>query len=163
MQMFMQMRSSMALGIAGIVILVLGLRWFSTNTMSKRLNQYVATPLDNTRNRANTGRNQSRVISGSFANRMITPAIKWVGRFFGRITPGGAIENLSKKLLVAGNPMGLGAREFYGISLASAFLGVYLAFIIFRRGAEPINIILSILIMILFYSFPKMWLKAGEP
>ncbi len=159
MQIFTQISLSLALGIAGIVILVLGARWLSTNTMSKRLNQYVAAPLDNTRSRANSGRNQSRVISGSFANRTITPAIKGVGRFFGRITPGGAIENLSHKLLIAGNPMGLGAREFYGISLASAFLGVYLAFIIFRRGAEPINIILSILTLILFYSFPKVWLN----
>jgi tight adherence protein C len=159
MQMFTQISLSLALGIAGIVILVLGARWLSANTMSKRLNQYVAAPLDNTRSRANTGRNQSRVISGSFANRTITPAIKGVGRFFGRITPSGAIENLSHKLLIAGNPMGLGAREYYGISIASAFLGVYLAFIIFRRGAEPIYIILSILTLILFYSFPKVWLN----
>jgi tight adherence protein C len=55
--------------------------------------------------------------------------------------------------------LGLGPREFYGISLASTLLGVYLAFIFFRRGTEAINIALSILVLIFFYSFPKVWLN----
>jgi tight adherence protein C len=159
MQMFTQISLSIALGIAGLVVLILGARWLSANTMSKRLNQYVTVPLDTNPNRANTARTQSRVITGSFINRAVTPTIKAVGRFFGRITPGGAIESLSHKLLIAGNPMGLGPREYYGISLASALLGVYLAFVIFRRGSETINILLSILILIFFYSFPKVWLN----
>jgi tight adherence protein C len=56
--------------------------------------------------------------------------------------------------------MGLGAREFYGISLASTLLGVYLAFVIFRRGSETINIALSILILIFFYAAPRVWLQS---
>ena len=159
MQMFTQIGMSLALGIAGLIVLVLGARWLNSNTMSKRLNQYVAIPLETTHSRTNTARTQSRVITGSFVNRTITPAIKVVGSFFGRITPGGAIEGLSHKLLIAGNPLGLGPREFYGISLASTLLGVYLAFIFFRRGTEAINIALSILVLIFFYSFPKVWLN----
>jgi len=159
MQMFTQISLSLALGIAGLVVLVLGARWLSSNPMSKRLNQYVAVPLNTSRNQANTSRAQSRVITGSFVNRTITPAIKAVGSFFGRITPSGAIDNLAHKLLIAGYPLGLGAREFYGISLASALLGVYLAFVIYRQGTETINIALSILVLIFFYSFPKVWIN----
>jgi hypothetical protein len=76
------------------------------------------------------------------------------------VTPRGAIEGLEKKLLVAGNPLGLGAKEFYGISLVSAFLGVYLAFMIIRRGTETLNVVLSILILVLLYFFPKVWLQS---
>jgi tight adherence protein C len=160
MQLFMQITISMVLAIAGIAILVLGARWLMSGSVSKRLNQYVAVPIDSTHSRANAARIQPRIITGSFINRTITPAIRGIGRFFGRLTPGGAIDNLALKLLVAGNPLGLGAREFYGISMASTLLGVYLAFLVFRRGTSTINVALSILILIFFYSFPKVWLQS---
>jgi len=129
-----------------------------SGSLSKRLVQYVETPLEDTYSRVNTVRIQPRVITGSFTSRTIMPAIHAIGRFFGRIMPAGAIENLARKLLTAGNPMGLGAREFYGISMAFTLLGVYLAFIIFRRGTTTINVLLSLLILILFYASPKVWI-----
>jgi tight adherence protein C len=159
MQLYMQISISVILGVAGLVVLIFGMRWFRSGSVSKRLNQYVAAPLDNSRTRVNAARLPPRVITGSFFNRTILPAFRGVGRFFGRITPGGAIEGLSQKLLVAGNPLGLGAREFYGISLASTIVGVYLAILIIRRGTETINIALSILILIFFYAFPRVWLN----
>jgi len=160
MQLLMQITISMVLGIAGISILVLGFRWLRSGTISKRLVQYVETPLESNRSRTNAVRIQPRLITGSFFTRTITPAIRGIGRIFGRLTPGGAIENLAQKLIVAGNPLGLGAREFYGISLASALLGVYMAFVIFRRGTSSINLSLSILILIFFYFLPKVWLQS---
>jgi tight adherence protein C len=159
MQLFMQISISIALGIVGLIVLILGARWLNSSSLSKRLDQYVASPLDNSGNKANAVRIQPRLITGSFFNRTITPAIHAIGGFFGRLTPGGAIEGLAQKLLVAGNPLGLGAREFYGITMASTFLGVYLAFVIIRRGTMTLNVALSILVLILFYAFPKVWLK----
>ena len=159
MQLYMQISVSVVLGVAGLAVLIFGMRWFRSGSISKRLNQYVAAPLDNSRNRANAFRIPPRVITGSFFNRTILPAFRGVGRFFGRLTPGGAIEGLSQKLLIAGNPLGLGAREYYGISLAITFLGVYLAFLVFRQGTEFINLALSVLILIFFYAFPRVWLN----
>jgi tight adherence protein C len=159
MQPFTQIAISTVLGIAGLIVLVFSAHWLRSGSISKRLNQYVATPLESTRNRGGAIRIQPRIITGSFFNRIFSPAIHGIGSFFGRLTPSGAIDSLAQKLLVAGNPMGLGAREFYGISLASTFLGVYLAFVIIRRGTMTINVIFSILILILFYFFPKVWLK----
>jgi tight adherence protein C len=159
MQLYMQISVSFILGIAGLIVLILGARWLTSNSMSKRLNQYVTAPLDDNRSKATATRTLPRNITGSFFTRTIMPAIKGIGRFFGRLTPGGSIESLTHKLLVAGNPMGLGAREFYGISLASTLLGVYLAFVIYRRGTETINVALSILILIFFYAAPRVWLQ----
>jgi tight adherence protein C len=163
MQLYMQISVSIILGIAGIIVLVFGARWLTSNSMSKRLNQYVTAPLDDNRSKATATRILPRTITGSFFNRTIIPAIKGIGRFFGRLTPGGSIESLTHKLLVAGNPMGLGAREFYGISLASTLLGVYLAFVMYRRDTETMSqalkMTLCILILIFFYAAPRVWLQ----
>ena len=160
MQLYLQITLSTLLGAAGLTILIISARWLRSGSVSKRLVQYVETPLETSRSRTTVSRVQPRLITGSFINRTFIPAIRGVGRFFGRMTPGGAIEGLARKLLVAGNPLGLGAREFYGISLASTLLGAYLAFLIYRRGATMINVILSILILILLYAFPKVWLQS---
>ncbi len=160
MQLIMQITISFVLGILGISILILSLRWLRSGNFNQRLVQYVETPLEGLQTRANTVRMQPRVITGSFTSRTVLPAIRWVGRLFGRITPASSIENLAKKLLIAGNPLGLGAREFYGISMAFTLLGVYLAFVVIQRGTTTINVVLSILTLILFYFFPKVWLQS---
>ena len=46
MQLFMQITISIALGIAGITVLVLSVRWLRSGGLNKRLVQYVETPLE---------------------------------------------------------------------------------------------------------------------
>jgi tight adherence protein C len=159
MQFYMQITISIVLGISGISILILSLRWLGSGNINQRLVQYVEIPLEGIQNQANPMRIQPRVITGSFISRTFIPAIRWIGGIFGRITPTGSTENLTKKLLIAGNPLGLGAKEFYGISMASTLLGVYLAFLVIQRGTTTINVMLSIITLILFYFFPKIWLQ----
>ncbi len=159
MQYLMQISISLILGIAGLTIIVLAIRWLTSSNVDKRLVQYVESPLQVMDTRKATPRMQPRNITGSLFSRIITPAIKAIGRFFGRIMPSGAIENISKKLMIAGYPMGLGAREYYGISMASTLLGVYLAFLFYRRGTTTLNILVSILLIIFFYYAPKAWLQ----
>jgi tight adherence protein C len=160
MQIIMQIIISVAMGICGITILILSTRWLRSGNVNKRLVQYVEAPLEGMQDRSYTVRIQPRMITGSFISRIITPTIRWVGRLFGRVTPAGTIENINKKLLIAGNPLGLGAREYYGISMASTLLGVYLAFLVIQRGTTGLNVILSILVLLIFYFFPKVWLQS---
>jgi len=160
MPLILQISSGILIGIAGLAILVLSVRWLRAGSISKRLVQYVSVPMDTTRSQVNASLRQPRLITGSFAARTFIPAIRWIGRIFGRITPSGAIEGLSKKLLVAGNPMGMGAKEFYGISLACTLLGAYLAFLLYRRASSTLDIVLSIMVLVLMYLFPKLWLQS---
>src|SRR4030042_6184186 len=98
MPLFIQISISMILGLAGLAILILGARWLRAGSVSKRLVQYVAAPLDNTRSQVNVSLMQTRLITGSFFTRTLIPAIRGIGRFFGRLTPSGAIESLARKL-----------------------------------------------------------------
>ncbi len=158
MQLFMQIGLSIILGVLGVVFIVLAVRSLRTGTLDKRLTQYVEAPLEEGSSRKTTARIQPRLITGSFSSRIFIPALRGIGRLFGRITPAGAIENLTKQLMMAGNPLGLGPREYYGISIAFTFLGLYLAFVIYRRGTSMVNLLLCILILIVFYAGPKVWL-----
>lgn len=158
MQLFAQISLSIIVGILGITSLVLSVRWLRGGSVATRLTQYVETPLEEPHSRKEMARIQPRIITGSFTSRTFIPAIRAFGRFFGRITPAGSIDGLTKKLLTAGNPMGLGAREFYGITIVLTLVGAYLAFVLYRRGSGTINLLLCILVLILFYAGPKVWL-----
>jgi tight adherence protein C len=158
MPLLTQISLSIILGILGILFIAISLRALRKGNLSDRLIQYVETPLEDGHGKKKVIRTQTRVITGTFSSRIFIPAIRAIGRFFGRITPSGTIDNLSKQLVMAGNPMGLGAREFYGISLAATFLGVYLAFVLYRRGTTLINLLLCVLVLIFFYSAPKVYL-----
>lgn len=158
MQLYLQIGLSFILGILGVVFIALSVRALRTGDVSKRLSQYIEASPEEGQTRRNIVRVQPRIITGSFSSRVFLPALRGIGSFFGRITPAGSIEGLSKQLLTAGNPMGIGAREFYGISIASTLLGVYLAFVLYRRGTTMINLVLCILVLVLFYAGPKVWL-----
>jgi tight adherence protein C len=160
MQITAQIIVSFIMASLGIILLILNLRWLKSGNLYKRLVQYVEVPLEDTQNRPYAIRIQPRVITGSLISRTISPAIRWIGRLFGRIIPTRSIDNLAKKLLIAGNPMGLGAREYFGISMVSTLLGVYLAFFFIRRGTTTLNVGLSLIILILLYILPKVWLQS---
>jgi tight adherence protein C len=161
MPVFVGILISIFLGLAGLVVLILSVRWVNAGSLTKRLAQFVEAPIETTtRSRAALVQVQPRMITGSFGSRILIPAVRGIGSLFGRLTPGSSIEGIAHKLMVAGYPLGLGAREFYGISLASTLLGAWLAFMFIRRGTELINIVLSISILILLYFLPKLWLQS---
>jgi tight adherence protein C len=151
------------LALLGGGALYLGIRYSQRDSVAQRLENYVADPMTETI-RQPVVNLQPRRLTGSFVNRTFLPGIKQLGRMFGRLTPAGAISNLSHQLLVAGNPYNLGPREFFGLSVVSTILGFLLGFIMLRRaiqqGLAPLNILLTVLIFVFFVFLPTLWLRA---
>ncbi len=147
------------LALLGATALLLGIRYSQRDSVAQRLENYVADPLAETVLRPTTNL-QPRQLSGSFTARTFLPSLKSLGRMLGRLTPSGAIKSLSHQLLVAGNPMNLGAREYFGLSVASAALGFLLAFVMLRRGFAPLNLVLTLLVFIIMVFLPTLWLRA---
>lgn len=149
-----------ALGIIGLVFLVLSLRWIQMDDVTERLKEYVTDTSVDTHRWRGRGPVAPRELSGSLTARLIMPTVHGIGQFLGRMTPSGAIDNISHQLMIAGNPNNLGAREFYGLSMASMILGVVLGIVFFRRGEfSLLNIIVSGAIVFLFYALPNVWLR----
>lgn len=150
------------LALLGGGALFLGIRYSQRDSVTQRLENYVADPMTETIRRP-TLNLQPRRITGSFAARTLLPGIKQLGRTLGRFTPAGAIGRINHQLLVAGNPFNLGAREFFGLSVASSFVGFLLGFVMLRQalkqGAQPLNLLLAGLIFLFFIFLPTLWLR----
>ena len=143
----------------GVIALFFGVRSFTVNELSSRLDNFVAVQnveLSSTKQEASVRRTD---LSGSFRTRMLEPFIRQVGGLFGRLTPSGSISNLDHLLDIAERPYGLGPREFYGFRIIIMILGVWLAFIVFQRGTGLIYLIGSGLIAYVSIFGPMVWLK----
>ena len=71
-------------------------------------------------------------LSGSFRARVLRPWFQRFMRLFGRFTPTQAVEDLRRQLALAGNPLGMGPREFFGLRMLLAFSAIGAAFLLLR-------------------------------
>ena len=143
----------------GVLALFFGIRSFTTNELSRRLDNYVSVQTaDLTTSRAEATVRRTD-LSGSFRTRMLEPFIHQVGGFFGRLTPSGSIANLDHLLEIAERPYGLGPREFYGMRIVVMILSIWLAFIVFQRGTGWLYLASAALIAYVGIFGPMVWLK----
>ncbi len=165
--------------VGGALFTALTLKSATVDAVSQRLHVYVSDPKRGRSGQANTLAFRRYDLSGSFASRIVVPWIKSIGRLVGRITPAQTIENLERQLAIAGNPMGLGPREFYGIRLLFTLVGFGLAISMLRAGVnaappgpagaatlQPVTAPLNLtslmaagLALVVCTSLPKTWLR----
>lgn len=144
---------------AGALIALFSWRSINTDNLSTRLNDYVteeAGSISPTRNIAASGRQELR---GSLSSRVLLPIVKNIGQFFGRLTPASQLEHLRHQLTIAGNPNGLGAREFYGLRLVSLLIGFLAALLLLRLGRDPKFLAAAGIALFLFFLLPSAWLQ----
>jgi tight adherence protein C len=151
------------IGIAGITLLIIGLVRInkSADTVSRRMQEFVENQ-DKSAHVRPTYRLLPRELSGSFFNRTIKPFFERIVDYFGRFTPTNSIAILDHQLMVAGNPLGMHAQQFYGVRVLSLFLGIFIAFLLNYRNPslDILMIILGILIIILGLYLPRLWLDS---
>jgi tight adherence protein C len=123
----------MILGI-GLLLVVLGLRLGGTNEEVLRLERYVAEPAQPQETEVDPFAYRRSELQGSFRQRLLLPSVQALGGILGRLTPARSMARLSRQLAIAGNPLGLGPREFYGLQLLCILLGFWLAFSVVRGG-----------------------------
>ncbi|MEJ5201631.1 MAG: type II secretion system F family protein [Anaerolineales bacterium] len=165
--------------IAGIVLTFIGVRTIGTNNISRRLNDFVAEPIQ--ARVVHTPVMVQQVFSGSIFRRVFSPLIKSLVNYFYRYLPAATIAELDRKLLIAKNPFGLRAREFNGLRYGLLFLGIFLAFLLnypslgqlialfantsigelIKRFSDPllVRVYLGIAIILILYLLPSIWLN----
>jgi tight adherence protein C len=174
--------------IIGVIILVYGLRFTSSDTIAERLYIYLGGMEQKNAGLPLTQRQRRPQLTGSFRKRILIPAFQSIARFFGRLTPGRLSANMEKQLAIAGNPSGLGSKEFYGIRLLFTAIGIALAFMLLRsdlyssggipgdmaipvtgsnytslqtadRPVSLTGVLMSMIVLYVISNLPKTWLR----
>jgi tight adherence protein C len=143
----------------GLVILIFSLRWLFRDELSPRLQTFVTDETQGAQRWSPVLNIRTRELSGSFINRVLLPPLRKIASFLGRLTPAESIEKVSHQLYIAGDPLGLGPREFYGIRIVFTLIAVWIAFFILRSGRTQINILLAVLVFIMLATLPVLWLR----
>lgn len=144
----------------GILLVLVATFTVQGDEVSRRLHDFVSEPVVLKPRPLQTASAIRRSeLAGSFRARVLSPWFKRLGGFFGRLTPTRSIHQLDHLLAIAGRPMGLGAREFYGLRLVFTLVSLWLAFVFLRRGIELSNMATMALILYIGIFGPTLWLK----
>lgn len=151
--------SSIGLIGLGLAFVWFSIRWSRTDQVGDRLSTFIVHADEKTRRRSPVLEFRNRELTGSLLRRIFFPTIQKVIRFLGRITPSTAINDLEQQLQAANSPLGLGAREFYGLRIGFAFLGlIFIYFVLIRFGLNTLGIILGLIAFLVFNFLPRIWL-----
>ncbi len=160
---FLFISASLLAVIAGAWILFVGFRWFQVNDISERLAEFVEEELDEDFHPSRRTEIAPRDLSGSFFSRVISPRLTAIGQFFLRLTPMGVLNSIEHRLVIAGNPYGMGARGFLGFQFIAIIIGFALAVAVFSRGTARLNMVTGILLIVSALIVPSLWLlRAGR-
>lgn len=143
----------------GALVALYSWRTINTDNLSTRLNEYVAEEAGAITPVRTFKIGGSREISGSILQRLLTPVVKNIGQFFGRLTPASQLESLRHQLTIAGNPGNLGAREFYGLRMVSMLAGILIAFLLLRHSREMLYALGAVITVLVFFLLPTAWLQ----
>jgi tight adherence protein C len=143
----------------GLLLALFGLRSLTTSEVARRLDEYVIDPTPRQLSWEAALSVRRGELAGSFGTRVMLPTFRRLGRLFGRLTPSQTLEVLNRQLVIAGNPLGLRGREFYGLRLLFNLLGFWLAFSFLRRGITQINLITAVLALYVCLLLPRSWLR----
>ncbi len=148
-----------ALVLAGFIFLVLSLRALFADEVAVRLNTFITDEDDLTKKMENVRTARRRELSGSFITRALFPIFRRVGQFLSRLTPTSASDRLRHQLYIAGNPLGIGPREFYGIRLIFTLVGLWVAYVLIRRADTRLVMLAGLLVFVFCLLFPVLWLR----
>src|SRR5258708_7162562 len=118
----------MVVSLIGLLFVLVGLRFSSTSEETRRLAQYVANPLAVQDSRPDPLSFRRAELEGSFQRRLLLPWFRRLGGLLGVFTPTRSMDRLRRQLAIAGHPLGLGPREFYGLQLIFIVLAFWLAY-----------------------------------
>ncbi|MFN2236591.1 MAG: type II secretion system F family protein [Anaerolineales bacterium] len=146
--------------VIGLLILIIGLRFFGESELQQRLDDFIVKPQSSRISWEGESINLRPEISGSILDRTIVPFFRLIGNFIGRIVPGGAISELDKQLVIAGNPLRLHGREFYGIRIIFLLLGGFMGYMVITRFEGITYFLIAIGTAVIIFYLPKLWLRS---
>lgn len=159
MQLMLPIFLGATLVLFGFIFVTLSLRWLNSDELSGRLQNFVVESHEQGRDWIPESVLRQREYTGSIFTRLILPNVRRFFNFFGRLTPAGMLDGISRQLQIAGYPMNLGAREFFGIRVAFTILAFGVAFLIMRRSFRGLDLLLGVLVLIALYYLPYLWLR----
>ena len=169
MELLVTTTCALAMVAAGGLLLLISLRGAQTSALNHRLYDYVDQAVLGANPQDSLLQSRSRELSGTFRARILTPLIRgWTG-VLGSLTPTSTLKQLEEQLALAGNPLGMGPREFYGLHVGIMALGLWIAYGLMHNGLAGsgpagskalLSAIAAALAVIMCYYFPKAWLRS---
>ena len=153
---------------SGGLLLIFSLRGAQTSSLNHRLHDYVDQAALGAKPQESLLLSRPRELSGTFGARILIPLFRGLTGILGSLTPASTLKQLEEQLALAGNPLGMGPREFYGLHVGLMGLGLWIAYSLLRNGLAGsgpsgsqalLSALAAALAVSICYYLPKTWLR----
>ena len=149
--------------LVGVIAMIIGARFISSGELDERFENFVVMPVRSEEEEWSESyyeRRQRELREVPFTRRIIVPIFRRLGGLLGWIVPARSMRSLEQQLLIAGHPLGLHGREFYGIRVLFTVLGVLLGYQVYKNGTGLMSFLLAGFVVIFMFYLPRFWLRS---
>lgn len=145
--------------VGGLLALFFAWRSLNSDELSARIQAYIVEDVSAQERWSPALDMRDRELKGSVIRRIFVPGLRRISQLFGRLTPGNVLTQLEHQLAVANNPMGLRAREFFGLRIVFLLLGIGLTYVLMVRfGSNRLYWLIGVITLLIFAYLPKLFL-----
>jgi len=145
--------------LGGVIFFIFSLLSVRVDPIDARLHDFVADTTSPGRIWMDESVLRRQELQGSLLSRTILPGFRRLGGFWGSLAPAKIIQHYDSQLSIAGYPLGIRGREFYGIRLMFMALGFWLLYQILSHEPDFTEFLIASIAVYLCYFIPKAWLR----
>jgi tight adherence protein C len=144
---------------SGSVFAIIGLKYFDTSDVRKRIDAFIIEPQESGLPRS-LSELQNQNFSENLLQRTLFAWLNTIISWLGRYTPGQSVQEMNRRLLVAGNPFNFRAQQYYGLRLLLFLVGLVFSFLVFQSAPSSYpHMLIALCIILVCLVLPDLWLR----
>jgi tight adherence protein C len=142
----------------GLAVVAIGLRYFDTSETRSRIETFI---VEENRAASQLSRAdlENQNFSESFFQRTFVSWLNSIISFLGSYTPQKSLEEINRRLVIAGSPFNLRAPQYYGFRLLFLIIGLALGLTIYLSSRTNQSMLISLVLLLCFLVLPGLWLS----
>ncbi len=144
--------------LAGFLTILIGFRLLDSTDIDKRIKTFVLDEQVST-NSSSVADPQSQTFSETFLQRTLFNWLERLIGFMGRFTPANSVEEINRRLTIAGNPFNFHAQQYYGMRILFFGLGLGVFILVSQLNTSLNLLLMAYLALVVISSIPVFWLR----
>ena len=143
----------------GLFLVAVGFKYFDTKEQQRRIQNFVQERHDTKQSRNPADLQNYQEFSETVFQRTFVSWLNTIITILGRYTPSQTIQEINRRLIIAGSPFNFRALQYYGFRVLLLIIGSFISIIIYQTDPSARNLLLALMILLFFLGLPGVWLN----
>lgn len=144
----------------GLFLAAAGFNYFETSEQKRRIRTFIQDRHITSQSQEAGDLQNYQELTGSLIQRTIFSWINTLITLLGRYTPSKSVQEINRRLIIAGSPYNFRAPQYYGMRVLLFIVGLLASFMFYQVQPSTKNLMLALMLLLAFLIIPGVWLNA---